>query len=60
MNLVGKYKFDITNKTNILLAGDFNFFFDKNLEAKGGNPLTEKQSILNFLKIKDKLDLVDI
>ena len=52
--------FDIGCNTNIILAGDFNFFFDKNLEAKGGNPQLKKFSIAKFLKIKEKWNLIDI
>ena len=52
--------FDIDCNTNIILAGDFNFFFDKNLEAKGGNPQLKKFSIAKFLKIKEKWNLIDI
>ena len=47
-------------ETKIILAGDFNFYFDKNLEAKGGNPQTKTQSIAKFLNIKEKYDLCDI
>ena len=52
--------FDIGCNTNIILAGDFNFFFNKNLEAKGGNPQLKKFSIAKFLKIKEKWNLIDI
>ena len=46
--------------TNVVLAGDFNFYFDKTLEAIGGNPTTKVQSIARFIKLKEKLDLCDI
>ena len=52
--------FDISCNTNTILAGDFNFFFDKVLEAKGGNPHLKKSSIAKFLKLKETLNLVDI
>ena len=52
--------FENANSSNIILAGDFNFYFDKTLEAYGGNPQTKKQSIASFLKIKGKWDLTDI
>ena len=29
---------DINENTNLLLAGDFNEFFNTNLECSGGNP----------------------
>ena len=53
-------RFEISHNTNIILAGDLNFYFDKTLEATGGNPHTKQQSIANFLKLKDKFDLTDI
>ena len=36
--------FDINENTNLLLAGDFNVFFNTNLECCGGN------SLQNWLK----------
>ena len=51
---------DIKVDTNVILAGDLNFYFDKTLEAEGGNPKTKIQSIASFIKIKEKLNLVDI
>ena len=35
---------DIKLETNVILAGDFNFYFNKTLEAEGGNPKTKIQS----------------
>ena len=51
---------DINPDTKVVLAGDFNFYFNKELEAVGGNPKTKVQSIASFLKIKEKYNLVDI
>ena len=51
---------DVDSETNIVLGGDFNFYFDKNLEAIGGNPQTKLKSLAAFLKIKEKYDLCDI
>ena len=45
---------------NVIIAGDFNFYFDKKLEATGGNPKTKNQSIAKFISIKEKYDLCDI
>ena len=53
-------KFEISHNTNIIKAGDLNFYFDNTLEATGGNPHTKQQSIANFLKLKEKFDLTDI
>ena len=52
--------FSINNSQNIILAGDFNFFFDLKLEASGGTPTLKKQSISNFIQLTGKCDLVDI
>ena len=51
---------DMKADTNVILAGDFNFYFDKMLEADGGNPKTKVQSIASFIKIKETYDLCDI
>ena len=48
---------DIKLDTNVVLAGDFNFYFDKTLKAEGGNPKTKIQSIASFIKIKEQYDL---
>ena len=51
---------EIEPDTNVVFGGDFNFYFDKTLEADGGNPRTKLQSIASFIKIKEKYDLCDI
>lgn len=51
---------NITINTNIVLAGDFNFYFDRNLEAAGGNPTSKPQSVAKFTNIKEKHNLCDI
>ena len=53
-------KFEDLKDKNIILAGDFNFIFDLQLEAKGGNPKLKKNSIAKFIKIKEKYDIIDI
>ena len=45
---------------DVIMAGDFNFYFDKKLDAIGGNPKTKNKSIAKFLHMKEKYDLVDI
>ena len=52
--------FDICPSKNIIFGGDFNVFFDKSLEAKGGNPSLKLNSIAKFLKLKESMDLIDI
>ena len=44
----------------IVLGGDFNFIFDKNLDAYGGNPSLKLNSIAEVTKIKNKFQLCDI
>ena len=48
--------FSINNSQNIILAGDFNFFFDLKLEASGGTLTLKKQSISNFIQLTGKFD----
>ena len=51
---------NISNDTNIVFAGDLNFYFDRHLEAVGGNPTSKPQSVAKFINIKEKLNLCDI
>ena len=44
----------------IVLAGDFNFFFDTFLESYGWKPNLKKKSIAKFIELKEKFDLRDI
>ena len=46
--------------TNIVLAGDFNLFFDTSLDSYGGKPPLKKKSIAKFIELKEKFDLCDI
>ena len=45
---------------HIVLAGDFNFFFDTSLDLYGGKPTLKKKSIAKFIELKEKFDLCDI
>ena len=40
---------------NIVLAGDFNLFFNINLEAKGGNPTLKKIALPNSSRLRKDL-----
>ena len=44
----------------ILIGGDWNFIFDKKLNAYGGNPSLKLNSIAEVTKIKNKFQLCDI
>ena len=51
---------DLCPSKKIIFGGDFNVFFDKSLEAKGGNPALKLNSIATFLKFKESMELIDI
>ena len=44
----------------VIIGGDFNFFYDKNLDAYGGTPELKLQSIAEITKLANKFDLGDI
>ena len=50
---------NIANK-NVILAADFNFFFNTSLETQGGNPILKKKCLARLQEIKQTLDLCDI
>lgn len=50
---------DLSTK-KIILGGDFNLIFDRNLEAYGGNPSLKKKSLTKLSEIIEKLNLCDI
>ena len=45
---------------HLVLAGDFNFFFDTSLDSYGGKSTLKKKSIATFIELKEKFDLCDI
>ena len=45
---------------NIIFAGDFNCFFNLNLEASGGNPTLKKKSVSKLVQLLEKYYLIDI
>ena len=53
-------KVSITPGKQIVLAGDFNLFFDSNLEAKRGKPILKEKSFSRMVGLKDEYDLCDI
>ena len=40
--------------------GDFNLFFDSNLDAQGGNPAIKKKYLDKFIKLKESNDFCNI
>ena len=52
--------FSLDSYKNILFAGDFNCFFNSNLEASGGNPALKKKSVSKLIQLLEKYDQIDI
>ena len=49
---------DINGNTNLLLAGDFNVFFNTNLECNGYNPSFKQKSVAKLIEIIETFNLV--
>ena len=47
-------KVNTTQGKKIVLAGDFNLFFDRNLEAMGGKPILKEQSVARMVELKEE------
>ena len=43
---------------HIVLAGDFNFFFDTSLDSYGSKPTLKNEYIAKFIEFKEKFDYV--
>ena len=52
--------FDINPNKHIIMAGDFNLFFNSNLDAVGGNPSLKRKSLAKLIEFKEAYDLRDI
>ena len=50
---------DLCDK-HIVLAGDFNFFFDTSLGSCGGKTTLKRKSTAKFIELKEKFDFCDI
>ena len=46
-------KVNITHGKQTVLAGDFNLFFDSNLESKGGKPILKEKSVAKMIQLKE-------
>ena len=53
-------KFDTNLKKQLNMGGDFNLFFDSNLDAQGGNPTIKKKSLLKLIELKGACGIWDI
>ena len=52
--------FSFDSYKNLLIAGDFNCFFNSNLETSGGNPTSTQKSISSIMQLPEKYNLFDI
>ena len=52
--------FDINPNKHIIMAGDFNLFFNSNLDTAGRNPTLKRKSLAKFIELKEAYDLCDI
>ena len=46
-------EFDINPTKQLVMAGDFNLFFNSKLEAQGGNPTLKKKSLAKLIEFKE-------
>ena len=53
-------KVNITPGRQVILAGDFNLFFDSNSDVMGGKPILKKRSVAKMVELKEEYDLCDI
>ena len=53
-------EFDVSPTKQLVMAGDFNLFFNSKLEAQGGNPTSKKKSLDKVIELKETYDLCDI
>ena len=47
-------KVNITYGKQIVLADNFNLFFDRNLEAKGGKSILKEKSAARMVELKEE------
>ena len=52
--------FDNFYNKNVILAVDFNLFFNKKLECKEGIPILKKQSVNHLIKLQEAFNLCDV
>ena len=53
-------EFDVSPTKQLVMAGNFNFFFNSKLEAQGGNPTLKNKSLGKLIDFRDSYDLCDI
>ena len=52
--------FDFDPNKHIIIAWDFNLFFNSRLDAAGGNPASKRKSLTKLIELKEVYDLCDI
>ena len=52
--------FDINPNKHIIMAEDFNLFFNSKLDAADGNPTLKRNSLAKLIELKEAYDLCDI
>ena len=51
----------VTNpKKQLIIAEDFNLFFDSKLDAQGGNPTIKKKPLAKLIELKENYDSCNI
>ena len=56
-NLFAQLKtFDINLNKHIILAGDFNLFFNSKLDAAGGNTTLKRKYLAKLIELKEAYD----
>ena len=53
-------EFDISLTKQLVMAGDFNLFFNLKLKVQGGNPTLKKNFLAKLIEFKETYDLCDI
>ena len=53
-------EFDTNPKKQLIMAGDFNLFFNSKLDGQGGNPSSRKKALAKLIDFKENYDLCGI
>ena len=59
-NLFALLTFDINPNKHLIMAADFNLFFNPKLDAAGGNPTLKRKSSAKLIELKEAFNLCDI
>ena len=53
-------EFDISSTKQLVMARDFNLFFNSKLNVQGGNPTLKNKSLAKLIEFKETYDLCDM